>query len=118
VPIDYDSWPLYRDLCQARAEGKASAACLGAGVDALTLAATILTVVIIDAEVFDELFADAVQVNAEGFTLFGEDGASSGHGIEFSERNVTRLLEQEPMAAPGAACLALAWRNRIALLAR
>jgi len=118
VPIDYDSWPLYRDLCQARAGGKASAVCLGAGVDALTLAATILTVVIIDADVFDALFAEAVQVNAEGFTLFGEDGASAGHGIEFSERNVTRLLEQEPMAAPGAACLALAWRNRIALLAR
>ncbi|MGI9008761.1 MAG: hypothetical protein ACR2FU_21665 [Streptosporangiaceae bacterium] len=117
APIDYDRWQLYRDLCKARAEGKASAACLGAGVDALTLAATILTVVIIDADVFDELFADIVQVNAEGLTLFGEDGASSGHGIEFSERNVSRLLEHEPMAAPGAACLALAWRNRIALLA-
>jgi transcriptional regulator with XRE-family HTH domain len=118
VPIDYDGWPLYRDLCAARADARVSAACLGAGVDALTLAATILTVVVIDAEVFDDLFADVVQVNAEGFTLFGEDGDSNGHGIEFSERNVTRLLEHEPMAAPGAACLALAWRNRIALLAR
>src|ERR1700735_143562 len=118
VPIDYEGWPLYRGLCRARAEGKASAVCLGAGVDALTLAATILTVVIIDAEVFDELFAGLVHVNAEGLTLFGEDGAGSGHGIEFCERNVTRLLEHEPMAAPGAACLALAWRNRIALLAR
>jgi hypothetical protein len=118
APIDYDGWPLYRDLNRARAEGKASAACLGAGVDALTLAATILTVVIIDADVFDELFADTIQVNAEGLTLFGENSDSTGHGIEFSERNVTRLLKDEPMAAPGAACLALAWRNRIALLAR
>lgn len=47
---------------------------------------------------------DVVQVNAEGFTLFGESGDSAGHGIEFSERNVTRLLEHEPMAALGAAC--------------
>jgi hypothetical protein len=39
-PIDYDGWPLYRALCRARAEGKARAVCLGAGVDALTLAAT------------------------------------------------------------------------------
>jgi hypothetical protein len=101
APIDYDSWPLYRDLGRARAEGKVSAVCLGAGVDALTLAATILTVVIIDAEVFDDLLADAVQVNAEGLTLFGEDGDSSGNGIEFSERNVTRLLENEPMAVAG-----------------
>ena len=43
APIDYGSWPLYRDLGRARAEGKVSAVCLGAGVDALTLAATILT---------------------------------------------------------------------------
>jgi hypothetical protein len=118
VPIDYDGWPLYRALTRARAEGKARAVYLGAGLDALTLAATILTVLVIDADVFDDLFADAVQVNAEGVTLFGEDGAAAGHGIDFSDRNVTRLLEREPMASPGAACLALAWRNKIALLAR
>jgi hypothetical protein len=29
-----------------------------------------------------------------------------------------RTLDREPMASPGAACLALAWRHRIALLAR
>ncbi len=118
APIDYDGWPLYRDLSRARAGGRASAFCLGAGLDALTLAATILTVVVIDADVFDDLFGQAVQVNAEGITLFGEDGSAAGNGIDFSERNVTRLLEREPMAAPGQACLALAWRHRMALLAR
>lgn len=117
-PIDYQGWPLYRALCQARAERKATAVCLGAGLDALTLAAAILTVVVIDAEVFDELFGEAVQENSEGITVFGEDGVPSGHGLEFTERNVTRLLEREPMASPGAACLALAWRHRMALLAR
>jgi len=117
-PIDYQGWPLYRELCRARADGRAKAVCLGAGVDALTLAATILTVVVIDAEVFDELFGDAVRVNSEGMTIFGEDGGDAGDGIEFCERNVKRLLEREPMAAPGEACLALAWRNRMALLAR
>jgi hypothetical protein len=116
--IDYDGWPFYRALGQARQEGKLHAVCLGAGLDALTLAATILTVVLIDDDVFDEVFREAVQVNAEGVTVFDEHGNTTGHGLAFSEQNVTRLLEREPMASPGAACLALAWRHRIALLAR
>jgi transcriptional regulator with XRE-family HTH domain len=118
APIDYGGWPLYRQLCQARQEGKVSAVCLGAGLDALTLAATILTVVLIDDDVFDDVFRDAVQVNAEGITVFNEQGNSTGRGLAFSQRNVTRLLDREPMASPGAACLALARRHRIALLAR
>jgi hypothetical protein len=118
TPIDYDGWPFYRALGQARSEGKLKAACVGAGLDALTLAATILTVVIIGDDVFDEVFRDAVQVNAEGITVFDEQGHDGGHGIAFTEQNVTRLLEREPMASPGAACLALAWRHRIALLSR
>ncbi len=117
-PIDYEGWSLYRALCRARAEGKARAVCLGAGVDALTLAATILTVLVIDAEVFDDLFGETVPENAEGMTVFGEGGVRSGYGLAFTEANVSRLLEREPMAAPGAACLALAWRSRFALLAR
>lgn len=117
-PIDYDGWPLYRQLCRARAEGRASAVCMGAGLDALTLAATILTVVVIDADVFDDLFGETVRYNSEGEIIFGEPDKMTGHGIEFTERNVTGLLEREPMAAPGAACLALAWRSRIGLLAR
>ena len=118
APIDYAGWPFYRALEQARQERRLHAVCLGAGLDALTLAATILTVVLIDADVFDEVFRDAVQVNAEGITIFDEDGSRSGHGLAFTEKNVTRLLKHEPMASPGAACLALAWRHRIALLAR
>ncbi len=109
--IDYAGWPLYRLLSQARIEAKASAVCLGVGLDALTLAATILTAIVIDADVFDELLQDMVQENPEGITMRGE------HGHDFSEANVTRLIDHEPMAAPGAACLALAWTHRAELLA-
>jgi transcriptional regulator with XRE-family HTH domain len=116
TPIDYEAWPFYRLLGQARAEGKLTAFCLGAGLDALTLAATILTAVVIDDDVFDEAFRDVVQVNAEGITVFDEHGKDTGQGLPFADRTVTRLLEREPMASPGAACLALAWRHRIALL--
>jgi transcriptional regulator with XRE-family HTH domain len=116
TPIDYDAWPFYRLLGQARAEGKLTAVCLGAGLDALTLAATILTAVVIDDDVFDEAFRDAVRINAEGITIFGERGRDTGQGLPFTGPTVTRLLEREPMASPGAACLALAWRHRFALL--
>src|SRR6266536_832065 len=116
TPIDYEAWPFYRLLGQARAEGKLTAFCLGAGLDALTLAATILTAVVIDDDVFDEAFRDVVQVNAEGITIFDEHGKDTGQGLPFADRTVTRLLEREPMASPGAACLSLAWRHRIALL--
>jgi hypothetical protein len=116
TPIDYDAWPFYRLLGQARTEGKLAAFCLGAGLDALTLAATILTAVVIDDDVFDEAFRDVVRVNAEGITVFDERGEDTGQGIPFIDRTVTRLLKSEPMASPGAACLALAWRHRITLL--
>jgi hypothetical protein len=104
------------DAAQARAERKASAFCRGAGLDALTLAATILTVVVIDADVFDDLFGEAVRYNSEGEIIFGEQDNMTGYGIDFTEHNVRRLVEREPMAAPDSACLALAWRNRMALL--
>ncbi len=113
-PIDYSAWRLYQKLTQARADGKASALCLGVGLDALTLAATILTAVVIDADVFDELFGEVVLENSEGVIL---RGGEDGQGIEFSEANVTRLFQHEPLAAPGAACLALAWTYRAQLLA-
>jgi transcriptional regulator with XRE-family HTH domain len=115
-PIDYPSWPLYRALCKARAEGRVLAVCLGVGLDALTLAGTNLTAVVIDADVFDELLGDAVLENSEGTTVFGEE--NSRRGIDFSEGNVKWIAEREPVAAPGAACLALAWRIRSRLLAR
>ncbi len=94
------------------------AGCLGPGWTRCRWRARVLTGFGIDAADFDDLFGGAVRVNSEGMTIFGEDGRDSGNGIEFSERNVKRLLEREPMAAPGEACLALAWRSRMALLAQ
>jgi len=116
TPIDYDSWPFYRSLERARATGQLGAFCLGVGLDALTLAATILTVVVIDDDVFEKVFGEIVRANAEGITVTTLDGQRSASGIPFTEYNVRRLLTSEPMASPGAACIALAWRHREALL--
>jgi transcriptional regulator with XRE-family HTH domain len=115
APIDYGAWPLYRELDQAFADGTMSAHILGLALDALTLAATILTVVVIDDDVFERAFGDAVRYNDEGEIVAIGDGRAA-EGIPFTLEAVNRLLTTEPMASPGAGCLALAWRHRSQLL--
>jgi hypothetical protein len=114
-PVDYAAWPLYQALEEAQRAGTVTAFLLGVGLDALTLAATILTVVVIEDDVFDAVFGQAVRFNEEGEIVGIGDGRPV-EGIPFTAESVTRMLQQEPMAAPGAACLALAWEHREALL--
>lgn len=54
------------ELVGARADKRGNAYCLGIGLNTLTLTASVLTVVVVDDDLFDELFGDAVQINAEG----------------------------------------------------
>jgi transcriptional regulator with XRE-family HTH domain len=118
IPLDYDNWPLYRTLQQARAEGRVTAYCLGIGLDTLTLTATILTVVVLDDDVFDELFGDAVQINAEGALVTAAESTTVSEGVPFTEESVHRLLTSEPMASPGGCILARAWSIRTQILAQ
>ena len=114
-PIDYERWPLYRGLACCRSRGAVRAFCFGVGLDALTLAATIPTVVVIDEHAFEELFGSIVEANAEGIIVTNNpDSAVPGDslGIPFDAENVKSFLRSKPMAPPGAACLALAWRHR------
>ncbi|WP_157172076.1 helix-turn-helix domain-containing protein [Nocardia higoensis] len=113
--IDYENWPLYQRLGSARRRGKMSVHLLGFGLDALTLAATLLTVAVIDDDVFEEIFGGVVQFNEEGEVVGVGDGRGVD-GVPFTEESVTRMLDAEPMAAPGAACLALAWQHRHSLI--
>ena len=116
-PLDYDRWPLYRALQRGRETGAVRAYCFGVGCDALTLAATIPSVLVIDDAVFDELFGDIAPHNAEGITVAALSDQQPATGIPFNEQNITRFLRNEPLAPPGAACLALAWKHRRLLLA-
>ncbi|MGH3942055.1 MAG: helix-turn-helix domain-containing protein [Pseudonocardiaceae bacterium] len=114
-PIDYRRWPLFQRLQTARADGSIRCFFLGIGLVASTLTASILTVVVIDDDVFTEVFGEAVQFNEEGEIITVGDGKPI-EGVPFTEAAVRRMLETEPMVAPsGAACLALAWRHRDAL---
>ncbi|MFN2496040.1 MAG: hypothetical protein ABR608_09055 [Pseudonocardiaceae bacterium] len=110
-PIDYERWPLFQRLQAARSDGSVGAFFLGLGLNALTLGATILTAVVIDDDVFSEVFGSMVRFNEEG-EIVAVGGGTPTEGVPFTEAAVRRMLESEPMTASGAGCLALAWQHR------
>jgi transcriptional regulator with XRE-family HTH domain len=115
-PIDYQNWQLFRTLQEARDTGHVSVYCLGIGLDTLTLAATILTVTVLDSAVFDDLFGDAVQINTEGILIRAAESSTVSEGLPFTSETVRRLLHDEPMASPGAYILDRAWHFRHKIL--
>jgi len=116
-PIDYQGWQLFRALSKAAEDGKLRAYCFGVGLDALTLAATIMTAVVIDEDAFDDIFRGIVLRNAEGhLAAVGRLRARAAEGLPFIDSTVVDLLNTKPMASPGAACLDLAWQHRDLLL--
>ena len=111
--LDYDRWPFYHRLTQARQAGRLAVFCLGAGVDPVTFATDILTVAVFDSAEFDAAFGGLVALNAEGRVITGGEAK----GIPFTEDTVARLVGgAEPMQASGAALLHLAWQHRRHLL--
>jgi hypothetical protein len=106
APVDYDSWAFARQLTGALDRGQARVWCLGLGTDPLTYATDLLTVAVIDSDVFDALFRVARQRNAEGIVLAAR---------EFAAHVIERSVTGEPVQAAGAALLRLAWRHRATL---
>ncbi|WUI01129.1 hypothetical protein OHR68_04720 [Spirillospora sp. NBC_00431] len=94
-----DEWPFHRALTSAREEGRLRAHFLGLGIDPLSLALDLLTVVVFDDEAFGGLFGGLVAVNDEG---------------EVSKAPFDGTVP-EPMQPAGAAALRLAWRHRAGL---
>jgi len=103
APVDYDSWPFARQLTGALDRGQVRVWCLGLGTDPLTYATDLLTVAVIDSDVFDACFSANLQRNAEGNILAAR---------EFAARVIDRTVTGEPVQAAGAALLRLAWRHR------
>ncbi|MFG1846806.1 helix-turn-helix transcriptional regulator [Micromonospora carbonacea] len=106
-PVDYAAGP-YAVLDAARAEGRLSVHCLGVALDALTLVGEILTVLVVDAPVFDELARDFVDRN--------DEGRVESERFPFTAEGVRGLLDSGRVAPAGAGCLELAWRWRDVLL--
>jgi hypothetical protein len=109
-PIDYDDWPFAAQMTEALAGGHIRAQVVGLGVDPLTFATDLLTVVTIDAQTYDDLFEAVVDTNDEGW-LAPADGTARGRW-PLSEESVRRLTSDEPMQAAGAALVRLAWEHR------
>lgn len=114
-PLDYDRWPFYRQLSDARHSGGLSVFCVGLGVDPLTMVVDILTVAVFDSDIFNAVFEHLVAVNAEGRVISGPDAT----GFPFTNETVTEFAgDAEPMQPAGAALLKLAWQFRARLLSR
>ncbi len=73
-----------------------------------------LTVAVFDAETFDDIFRDMVEVNEEG--SIARDGKTLENFV-FDDAAIERLLATEAVAPSGAACLTLASQQRDALSA-
>jgi hypothetical protein len=116
APIDYDAWPFAVRMKYGLDAGDIRAYVLGMGVDPLTLATDLLTVVVIDADLYDELFDATVAINDEGEVVSSLDGVSTSHGVPFTRDVVGRFVRDEPMQAAGAALLWSAWKERSLLL--
>ena len=115
-PLEYDRWPLYRELSAAREAGKVGVFCVGMGADPLTLAVDILTVAVFDSDLFDAAFEGLVAANAEGRVIGGQGGLGAP-GVPFTGDVIERFAGgTEPMQAAGAATLQLAWQHRNDLL--
>jgi hypothetical protein len=106
-PIAYDSWPFARHMTEAVNGGHLRVWCLGLGADPLTYATDLLTVAVIDSDVFDELFSLDPQRNAEGNVLAAR---------EFDAIEIGHATTREPTQAAGVAVLRLAWQHRAKLL--
>jgi hypothetical protein len=116
APIDYSSWPFAARMTEALNDGGINVYCLGIGVDPLTFATDLLTAVVFEAELYDDLFGAMVSANEEGQLVMLGEGGEPRSRFPFTQESVNHLTGSEPMQAAGAALLRLAWRQRAVAL--
>ncbi|MFB6726638.1 hypothetical protein ACFCV3_41095 [Kribbella sp. NPDC056345] len=104
APIDYANWPFAARLSAGFDDGSVRAHCVGLGVDPLTVATDLLTVVTIDSRMFAELFGQVVEANAEGRVLAPQP---------ITAKVSDEFVHHKPMQAAGAAVLQLAWDHQL-----
>ncbi|WP_054055729.1 helix-turn-helix transcriptional regulator [Alloactinosynnema sp. L-07] len=107
-PIHYDQLEPFITMDTALADGHIRVWCLGVTLDALTLCGDILTVAVIDPDLYDDLFGAAVNSNAEGTV--------PAHAFPFEANTLLRLRELGQLSPGAAAALHLAWHHRATLL--
>lgn len=110
-PIAYERTEPFVSLDQARRSGRLRIMCLGLALDALSLVCEVLTVAVIDEDVYDDIFDGLVEANAEGTV--------AAKTVPFEEHTVRRLLsggDRFALAPAAAGCMMLAWQHRDVVL--
>jgi len=115
-PIDYEHDEPFRSFAAARSAGDFRVFAAAMVLEPLTLWVELLTIAVIEAPVFDRLFADMVSVNEEGAAVSTVAGRPAT-GIPFTSEARERL-RSEPLSPIARACLEHAWQHRHLLLAR
>ncbi|GAB3000648.1 hypothetical protein GCM10027360_07210 [Amycolatopsis echigonensis] len=109
-PIAYSDLEPFAALDDAYRLGAIQVWCLGLTLDALTLCGDILTVAVIEPDLYDTMFASAVSSNSEGTV--------SARALPFEENTLRELREQGHLSPGAAAALHLAWAHRATLFPR
>lgn len=115
-PIDYEHEEPFRSFEAARRAGDFRVFVCATVLEPLTLWAEFLTVAVIEAPVFDRLFAGMVAVNEEGAAVSTQAGRPTV-GVPFTSEARERL-RAEPLSPISRACIELAWQHRYELLGR
>jgi hypothetical protein len=106
-PVDYHREP-FSTFDSAYQDGRFRVHCLGIALDALSLFGEILTVAVVEADLFDTLARDFVDLNDEGQVL--------NVLAPFTKDGLDRILGSGQLAPAGAGCVTLAWQHRQHLL--
>jgi transcriptional regulator with XRE-family HTH domain len=115
-PIAYDTDEPFASFERARQAGDFRVFACAMVLEPLTLTVELVTVAVIEAPVFDALFAGMVALNEEGAAVSTEAGRPTV-GIPFTAAARERL-RAEPVAPSGRACIEMAWQHRHQLLGR
>jgi len=114
--IDYESDEPCATLQRHRAEGSGlRVSFLGTGLYPLTWKAEILTVCVLDEDVFRLAFPELRSSNAEGDLILSDPhrpAMGNMKGLVFDEETVGRLRDSDDSLPAARACLELAWRWR------
>ncbi len=115
-PIAYETDEPFASFERARQAGDFRVFACAVVLEPLTLWVELLTVAVIAAPVFDELFSAMVSINEEGSAISTESGRPTT-GIPFTA-DARERLRSEPLSPISRACIELAWRYRYQLLGR
>ena len=115
-PISYETQEPFVSFERARLAGDFRVFACAVVLEPLTLWVELLTVAVVAAPVFDQLFSEMVAVNEEGAAISTESGRPTT-GVPFTA-DARERLRAEPLSPISRACIELAWTYRHELLGR